>query len=443
MSKIKFKLLLLSAAAVSFAISAAPLEDKPMRTKPLWALPASCALDPSVKPPEAPHAATCDAGEFTVRMEFTLPAASDLPKKQRKKGRVKILSQETEGTGWSVGFYRTTGGTCQLEVFLNGNMHPCGFISMPKKDAPSEKFRHTLIFVSRPGGIASFYVDPWDWFGKTCHFSAKICPVLEPVKVGDFDSSYLEKYKSEPFTGIEVKSLAFYGPNENWYPLGATKEMSSLTKAGPGWSVELPGDTSDPKRPRVFLYGDSILWGYRGPLSEILKDKAYVFSWVGWTDGWDQAANDPEPYIGAASCDDFSAVVFNNTLHSLHWGLDKVSDDKVKTCYRNLVHVFRKGAPKAKIFYLSGTPQIGDAPKGQKATKVGKNNPVVERLNHLAAEVMKEEKVEYIDVYSVLAGKLELANGGGDKYHWTKEGYHIIADAIANAIIANWEAKKK
>jgi hypothetical protein len=59
---------------------------------------------------------------------------------------------------------------------------------------------------------------------------------------------------------------------------------------------------------------------------------------------------------------------------------------------------------------------------------LGDKNPVVLRINRLAEQVMKEEGVEVIDMYTPLAARLDLASG--DEYHWSAPAYKMIADAI-------------
>ena len=52
------------------------------------------------------------------------------------------------------------------------------------------------------------------------------------------------------------------------------------------------------------------------------------------------------------------------------------------------------------------------------------------RINRIAEQVMKEENVDVIDVYTPLAARLDLS--GGDQYHWSGPAYKIIADAVAS-----------
>jgi len=58
---------------------------------------------------------------------------------------------------------------------------------------------------------------------------------------------------------------------------------------------------------------------------------------------------------------------------------------------------------------------------------------MVIRLNDITRKVMQDEGIEIIDVYSILAGKLELA--AGDQYHWKGPAYEIISNEIQKKII--------
>lgn len=90
---------------------------------------------------------------------------------------------------------------------------------------------------------------------------------------------------------------------------------------------------------------------------------------------------------------------------------------------------FKAGAPRAKLFWIATTPHTARRAEPSKpVTALGDKNPVVLRINRLAEQVMKEEGVEVIDMYTPLAARLDLA--AGDEYHWSGPAYKMIADAI-------------
>ena len=407
---------------------------EPMKTTPTWSLAAPVEVTGEATQ-AAPHTASNDARLFAVRMTCTLPKPSTLPQRQRVKKRVKVLSQETEGTGWSIGFYQTTGNTVQLEIFLNGKKYGCGFLSLGWiEQRPELDGVFTITMVARRGGVVSFYINPENWWGKTAHFATAICPNLEPIRIGWADPEYLKRCKSEPMDGFTVKSLAFYGPDEDWWPKGAKRDIPMMSRVGNGWDMSIPGTVEDAKRPKVFCYGDSIYWGYGELLRKRLDGKAYVYGWMGFNESTELSDRERTAFTEAAASEKFDYIVFNNGLHSLHWKQERETDAQVKAHYGDMVDAFRKGAPQAKLFYLMTTPHIASAPKGQKATGLGPRNDVVLRLNRLAGEVMKERNVGIIDVYTPLSRHLELANGGGDNYHWTRAGYERLVDEIEKTL---------
>jgi lysophospholipase L1-like esterase len=55
---------------------------------------------------------------------------------------------------------------------------------------------------------------------------------------------------------------------------------------------------------------------------------------------------------------------------------------------------------------------------------------VVLRINRIAEQVMKEEGVEVIDMYTPFAARLDLA--AGDEYHWSAPAYKMISEAIVS-----------
>ena len=131
----------------------------------------------------------------------------------------------------------------------------------------------------------------------------------------------------------------------------------------------------------------------------------------------------------------FDVVVFNNGLHSLHWTPDKVSDQVVHGRMRDLAQCLKKGAPKARIYYLMTTPHTAPRPAANEpVNSLGDKNDVVVRLNAISERVMKEEQIEIIDIYSVLAKRLELASGDG--YHWQRAAYETIGREIAKRVLS-------
>ena len=125
----------------------------------------------------------------------------------------------------------------------------------------------------------------------------------------------------------------------------------------------------------------------------------------------------------------YDMIVFNNGLHSLHWTPDKATDAQIEGVTRAIVRAFKTGAPQAKLVWLSTTPHTAKRGADGKVSGVGEKNAIVQRINTIAAKVMKEENVDVIDGYGLLIGHLDLASG--DQYHWRGPAYEILARAIA------------
>ena len=269
-------------------------------------------------------------------------------------------------------------------------------------------------------GTATFYTG--DRPIKTCLM--EMLPNSEPMWVG---RNMDPRVKVLPVT---IHDLKVYGPD---YKFVSKSEKNSKRKTvgGKGWAMSAPKTMEHPEWPKVLIYGDSISGGY-GPRfeAELLKHNAYFFHFVGFVGG-----DVPEKAIAdAASSYTFDVIVFNNGLHSLSWTQEAVSDAVVVERMRKLTRSFKKGAPQAKIFYLSTTPHTGERPAPDKpVASLGDKNLVVVRLNTFSAQVMKEENIEWIDVYTILASKLELANG--DKFHWQNPAYEIISQEVAKCVL--------
>jgi hypothetical protein len=169
----------------------------------------------------------------------------------------------------------------------------------------------------------------------------------------------------------------------------------------------------------------------------MLKQKVYVFHCVHFVGG-----DVPEDALTEmASRYKFDAVVFNNGLHSLSWTPDKVSDAVVLERMQKLTRCFKRGAPQAKIYYLLTTPHTAARPVPDKpVASLGDKNDVVIRLNTLSSRVMKDEGIEVIDAYSLLASRLELA--AGDNFHWQGTAYQLITQEISNRVMSTLKGAK-
>lgn len=275
--------------------------------------------------------------------------------------------------------------------------------------------------VSVRDGFASFYIDDKPY--KKCYM--EVIPNDEPLWIGrNVDP------KAKPMAAV-IHDVKVYGPDFQYAsPKDPKTDFPRGVVAGKGWALDIP-QIDHPEWPKVLIYGDSISMGYRGPfIPELLKHEVYVFHCCSFVGG-DVPKQALEEMAGRYQ---FAAVVFNNGLHSLHWTPDKVTDQVVHDRMRDLTQAFKKGAPQAKVYYLMTTPHTAPRPApNEPVNALGDKNDVVIRLNTISAQVMKEENVEIIDIYSILAKRLELA--AGDGYHWQGPAYQVISDELTKRLL--------
>ena len=267
-------------------------------------------------------------------------------------------------------------------------------------------------------GSASYYLDD----APGGQYFTMLLPNDEPMWVG---KKLLPKEKS--FAAAQISALKVYGPD---FTYKSPKEVLSAEPrgaiAGKDWMIDAP-TVVDPSRPKLLFYGDSISGGYRQYLLPALEGKVYAYHWTGFVGGIDPKV-DALIKQGAAIAD-FKLIFFNNGLHSLSWTPEKATDQQVIDTQRAIVRGFKAGAPQAKLFWIATTPHTArHSEPGKPVDALGDKNPVVLRINRLSEQVMKEEGVEVIDMYTPLAAKLELA--AGDEYHWSGPAYKMISDAI-------------
>ncbi len=269
--------------------------------------------------------------------------------------------------------------------------------------------------------LTTFYID--DAPIKKCFM--ELIPNDGPMWIGRNDNA---KSKTMPVT---VHAVKVFGPSYKYISKKEqTAEFPRGAVAGKGWALDVP-KIEHPEWPKVLIYGDSISGGYSGPfIAEMLKQHVYVFHCVHFVGG-DVPV---QALTEMAARFKFDAVVFNNGLHSLGWTPDKVPDALVLERMQKLTRCFKTGAPQAKIFYLMTTPHTAARPSPDKpVTAFGDKNDVVLRLNTLSAQIMKQENIEVIDAYALLAARLDLA--AGDNYHWQTPAYQMLSQAIASRVL--------
>lgn len=362
---------------------------------------------------ELPHTAVKDSQAFTVEMKIRCEDAAE----QRT---ISLLSQKTPTTGWGLSLLHWGRVGSPITLAANDAGYNCGWF----RTKPGQE--HTFVITARKGMAVAY------WNGRVLkRFFLTVIPNLEPIRVGG--TKVASKSSTTEMQGVKLLSLKFWGPEEEYYAKGETKEFAEGFRGGPGWLMSCPTEDPAKKLPRILCFGDSILGGYGPRLRQRLAGKAYVYTWGKFEGGASGDKLRSEPYAAACKVQPFDYIVFNNGLHSLHWTEDKVSDDLLKATQRKIYRNFRENAPQAKIFWLATTPHTSREKNAQgKVCATGELDPVVRRINRLTAEVMAEEKVPVLDGYGALSANLDLACGDG--YHWTGPGYERLVDLIVENV---------
>lgn len=354
------------------------------------------------------------AAAFPDQKNFTVQVTVSFPEPAEDTSLNILLKQRKDGEDTGLGLTCIYGKPDSWRVYrpiING-MH-IGGIRM--KFQPNTPYTFT---VSVRNGSAAYYLD--DVPGSK-HFTL-LLPNDEPMWVG---KKLLPREK--PFASAEIRALKVYGAD---FAYTSPKEKLSAEPrgavAGKNWMIDAP-TIVDSNRPKLLFYGDSISGGYRQHLLPALEGKVYAYHWSHFVGGIDPKV-DAVIHQGAAVAD-FKLVFFNNGLHSLSWTPEKATDEQIADTTRAIVRGFKTGAPQAKLFWIATTPHTARRSAPDKPVDaLGEKNAVVLRINRIAEQVMKEEGVGILDMYTPFAAKLELA--AGDEYHWSSPAYKMISDAI-------------
>ena len=357
-----------------------------------------------------PHTAVKDSTAFTVEARIRCTAPQD-------NTSISLFSQQTSGTGWSLGLLLYPRVGSPITLGMNNAWFNTGWFRSRTNEV------HTFTIAARKGLVTVY------WNGHVLkRFFGLITPNLEPIRIGG-------KPGGREMPGVELLSLRFWGPEEEYYAKGESTDFAEGFRGGPGWSVSCPTEKPGSTLPRILCYGDSILSGYGSRLRGQTAGQAYVYTWSNFVSDHQAKHLNKKAFVSAASVAKFDAIVFNNGLHSLHWTENKATDAEIKDVVRGMLNAFRAGAPQAKIYWLATTPQTArEKNAAGKVEKTGELDPIVRRINRLAAEVMAEEKVPVIDAYALLAPHLDLASGDG--YHWKGEAYDLMAKTIRETVLS-------
>jgi hypothetical protein len=359
------------------------------------------------------------ASAFPDQKNFTVEVRVSFPELAEDTMLNVLLKQPREGVDTGIGLTCIHGRASfrAYRPIING-MH-IGAIR-----TPFEVGRDYTFTVAVRNGSAAYYLNE---VPGSKHFTL-VLPNEEPMWVG---KKLMDRER--PFAAAKIASLKVYGAD---YEYKSPKEKVSAEPrgavAGKNWMIDAP-TVIDPKRPKLLFYGDSISGGYRQHLLPALEGKVYAYHWAHFVGSLDPKID--QLIEQGAAVAEFDWIFFNNGLHSLSWTEDRATDEQIAETTRGIVRGFKKGAPKAKLFWIATTPHTArSSAPGKPVDALGDKNSVVLRINRIAEQVMQQEGVEVLDVYTPLAAKLELASG--DEYHWHGPAYKIISDAVLSKLDA-------
>ena len=181
----------------------------------------------------------------------------------------------------------------------------------------------------------------------------------------------------------------------------------------------------------MLLIGDSILNGYQGQATKLLKGKANVDLWV---NPYNQSEGVNKLLAEVLANGPYDVVVFNMGLHG--WQEGRIKPGTFEPLMKGYVEVLKAKLPKAKLLWASSTPVTV---KGKPTEINAEINPNIVEQNRMAAKVMAEMGVPVVDFYGLLIDKRELARG--DMFHWTGPAYNLIAQAAVDAVLRELAAK--
>jgi hypothetical protein len=189
-----------------------------------------------------------------------------------------------------------------------------------------------------------------------------------------------------------------------------------------GWGVRQVL-VADPTLPRVLLIGDSILNGYHAKAAELLRGKVSLDVWV--TPKHIGSGDLPADMKAIFAKQTYDLILFNDIgLHA--WEPGRIPEGQYEPLLRAHLANLRKFAPKARLIFASTTPMTT---KTKPIALDPEFNSLIVERNKIAMKVMQEKNVPVADYCGILATKLDLA--AGDRFHWTKPAYELLAKCAA------------
>lgn len=179
---------------------------------------------------------------------------------------------------------------------------------------------------------------------------------------------------------------------------------------------------TDRESKRVLTIGDSISFGYRLPLNEVLAGKVHADNYA-----TSKAIDNPYYFdcvkLFAAQNPAYSMIQLNNGLHGFHLDTPAYQEN-----YRAFIEKLLAHFPGVPLVLALSTPvRLKEDP-----SRFGPDNDIVLSRNRAVRELAEEFRLPVNDLYSPIAPHPELSSP--DTVHLTPEGYRILAEQTADLI---------
>ncbi len=192
--------------------------------------------------------------------------------------------------------------------------------------------------------------------------------------------------------------------------------------------------TKQNRMARVLIIGDSISIGYFEPTKQLLAGKAEVYHNAGNAAHTRNGLAQLDAWLGDTPWD---VIHFNHGLHDLKYVNAKgalVAPDQgtqvmsVDEYARNLEQIVKRlKQTRARLIFATTTP----VPDGA----AGRIKGDVERYNRAALAIMKKYNVRVNDLYAFALPRLASIQRPSN-VHFTDEGSRLLAQQVANSILA-------
>jgi acyl-CoA thioesterase-1 len=240
------------------------------------------------------------------------------------------------------------------------------------------------------------------------------------------------------FINISVNAQNSNNPNKIPTPEQRARQIQNTAKV---WRFE-----ADPKLPNVLVLGDSNTIGYVLKLRQLLKDKANVYFPLKSNGTPDNCANTA---YGLENIDRFLGTTKWEVIH-FNWGLHDCNRARIENGKRiqdqkngELRHspelygenlekiVERLEQTKTKLIWASSSV----VNEGTKGNRVGEE--VI--FNNVAEKIIEKHNIPINNIYSLTKNfKPEQFKSPGN-IHFSKEGFDIIAQQVADVILKTLE----